>query len=408
MSLIRVLRRHTIFSSLHHRDYRWFWLGRVLSSGTMQMGGVAQGWLVYHLTGSGFALGWVSAGWSISTLLLSLFGGTISDRVEKRDLLIYMRLGQLLNTLVLTVLIMTDLVQVWHMAVGSLITGIFFSFMMPAQNALVSELVNRETLLNAISLNSIGMGLMGIVAAWLAGWAIDALGVGSVYIVLTLSYAGIILTLFQLPRTQGATSSRDSVWKELKAGVGYLRVRPIIVPLLGLVFARGLLAMPYRTMMPKFAQDVMGMGASGLGWLTAASGAGSLIASLALASLGDYRGKGKLLLISGIVMGISIIAFANTLSLPWVLLLLALVGGTGISCMVNNQMILQLSCDDEYRGRVMSMYMMMFGVTQLANMPIGALADSMGVQWVLTLAGGLFAATFVALLLFARRIRRLE
>ena len=408
MSLIRVLRRHTIFSSLHHRDYRWFWLGRVLSSGTMQMGGVAQGWLVYHLTGSGFALGWVSAGWSSSTLLLSLFGGTISDRVEKRDLLIYMRLGQLLNTLVLTVLIMTDLVQVWHMAVSSLITGVFFSFMMPAQNALVSELVNRETLLNAISLNSIGMGLMGIVAAWLAGWAIDSLGVGSVYIVMALSYAGIIFTLFQLPRTQGATSRQDSVWKELKAGVGYLRICPIVIPLLALVFARGLFAMPYRTMMPKFAKDVMGMGASGLGWLTAASGAGSLIASLALASLGDYRGKGKLLLLSGIVMGLAILAFANTLSLPWVLLLLALVGGTGTSCMVTNQTLLQLSCDDEYRGRVMSMYMMMFGVTQLSNMPVGALADSMGVQWVLTLEGGLFAATFVAILLFARRIRRLE
>lgn len=396
-----------MFASLRQPSFRWLWFSLILGSGTMQMEGVASGWLVYELTGSGFALGWVSAGWSVSTLTLSLFGGALSDRLEKRDMIAMMRFGQMLNTVLIIVLVLGGWIQVWHLAVCSLLSGVFFAFMMPAQNALVAELIDRQTLLNAVSLNSVGMGLMGIATAALAGYAIDAWGIGAVYAIVALFYAAMVVLLLKLPRSSNGRPAASSVVADMRAGLSYLRTCPIIYPLLGMVLLRGLLAMPYRTMMPKYAADVMGFGAEGLGWLTAARGAGSLVSALVLASLGDFRRKGKLLLMAAAAMGVSIVVWANVPVYAIVLLFLAITDGLGNTCMVTNQTLLQMSCADAYRGRVMSLYMMMFGVTQLAGMPIGALADAMGIQWVLTLQGLLLTASFAAVFLFMPRLRRL-
>ena len=175
-----------------------------------------------------------------------------------------------------------------------------------------------------------------------------------------------------------------------------------------LVFVRGFLGMPYRTMMPKYAQDVMGLDATGLGILLSAPGVGSLISSLVMASLGDFKGKGRLLLISGIVMGVGLVAFGSTQSFTLVLVLLAIVGAASNVCMVTNRALLQLNCDPPYLGRLMSAYMMMFGLTQLGTMPAGAIADTLGVPLVITVQGALFAAVFVAVLALGRKIRTLE
>ena len=407
MSLKSLLRSQPMLAALKHKPFRWFFMGRILSSGCMQMGGVAQGWLVYELTGSGFALGWVGSGWAIATLVLSLFGGTLSDRSEKRRILIWMRGLQIAISVVQVVLIMTDAIQVWHLAAASLTSGICFSFMMPAQNALLYELVDRETLLNAVSLSSVGMGLMGIVAAWAAGFAIDALGIDAAYVFMTLLHLGVLLTLFGLPKSYSQGKARHSAWSDLVAGVRYLRIEPLLIPLVLLVFVRGALGMPYRSMMPKFAQDVMGYSAEGLGGLTSAVSVGGLVTSLALASLGDYRRKGRLLLLGGITMGLAIVAFANWPREGVVHAFLVIVGVAGTNCMVLNQTLLQEASADEYRGRVMSMYMMAFGLAQLCTMPIGALADLLGVQTVLSVAGLAMAAIFGWVLLRKRNVRQL-
>jgi MFS family permease len=181
-----------------------------------------------------------------------------------------------------------------------------------------------------------------------------------------------------------------------------------MIPLLGLVFARGLLAMPYRTLMPKYAQDVMGLDATGLGVLVAAPGVGSLISSLALASLGNWRGKGKLMLVSGVILGLALFGFASSQSFTLVLVLLAVVGATGNICMVTNRTLLQVGCEAPYLGRVMSAYMMMFGLTQLGTMPIGAWADWMGVPRVIAVLGAASTVTFVLVWVFLPRIRRLD
>ena len=408
MLKVRRWRWNTIFSSLENRYFRWLWLGRLASSATFQMGAVAQGWLVYRLTGSALALGWVGAGWSISALILSLYGGALCNRVEKRDLLLWTRGAMVLNSLVLAVLATMGMIQVWHLAASSLFSGVIFAFMMPAQQAILAELVEKGTLLNAVSLQSLGMGLMGIFAASLAGVVIEATGVDGVYYGMALLYLLALFALTKLPKTGSSKAGALSIWSNLREGVRYIRFEPVLVAPLALALARVLLAMPYRTLMPKYAKDVLGFDATGLGILAAAPGLGSLISSLVLASLGDFRGKGKLLLIAGMVMGGSLIAFVNTGYLPLVLLSLALLGAISNACMVASQTLLQVNCADGFRGRVMSVYMMMWGLTPLGTIPAGALSDRFGVPPVITVQGMLFAAIFAAVFLFKPKIRRME
>ena len=153
--------------------------------------------------------------------------------------------------------------------------------------------------------------------------------------------------------------------------------------------------MPYQTLMPKYAQDVMQLDASGLGILVAAPGVGSLISSLVMASMGDFQGKGKLLLGSGVLLGVGLVLFSNTQIFILVLIFLAIVGATSNICMVTNQMLLQVNCESAYLGRLMSAYMMMFGLTQLGAIPIGAFADRFGVPEVLSILGALYVLAII-------------
>lgn len=400
--------RWTTFDALRDRNFRWLWVGRLASSATFQMGSIAQGWLVYQLTGSAFALGWVGSGWSVSTLLLSLYGGAVADRLEKRDLLIWARLGMILNTLAIALLISAGAIQIWHLVVNSLVSGVLFSFMMPAGQALVSELVDRDALLNAVSLNSVGMGLMGIFSASLAGYLVEAVGVQGAYYAMASFYLLAVFSLTKLPRTGRGERSCASVWADLWEGVRYIYSHSALLALLGLVLVRVVFGMPYRTFMPKFAQDVMKMDASGLGLLMAAPGVGALISSLVTASLGDFQGKGKLLLASGVIMGGSLFLFVNIPSLAAILLFLGLVGAASNACMVANNTLLQANSHSRLRGRVMSVYMMMWGLMPLGALPAGAIADWMGVSFVISLEGGLLALIFLGLGLLWPRMRRLE
>jgi MFS family permease len=408
MTAREALQRLSTFEALRNRPFRWLWLGRLASSATFQMGSVAQGWLVYQLTGSAFALGWVSSGWSIANTLLSPWAGVLCDRVEKRTLLLWMRIAFVLLSLGLALLIASGAIQVWHVALYSLLRGILFAVLMPAQNAYLADLVDRSALMNAVSLNSIGMGLTGIFAASLAGWLIEIAGVQAVFYCIALLYGWDLFTLFKLPMTGHSDPQGRSVWADLREGVRYLGVCPVLIPLLGLVFARGLLAMPYTTFMPVYAEEVMGLDARGLGFLVSAPSVGSLASALVLASMGNFRGKGRILLVGGIVLGIMLVLFAGMQSFAMALVVLVLVGAASNVCMVVNQALLQMTCETAFRGRVMSMYMLTFGLTQLGTMPFGAVADAIGVSWVLGLGGGLFALAVLSVYAFVPMVRRLE
>jgi MFS family permease len=396
------------FDSLHLRDFRWFWLARLAASASMEMGSVAQGWLVYELTGSALALGWVSSARSIARLILSLYGGTLADRFSRRQVLFWARAAMLVNVLAIAVLILTGAIRVWHLVLYSFLSGVISSLMMPAQKALLAQLVGRRNLLNAVSLTSVGMGLMGIVGASLAGFVIASAGAEGVYFGIAALYVGALFALSRLPSGDGINVSQRSMWADLRDGVHYLQCTPIILPLLGIAVVRVLFGWSYRTLMPVYADQVLQLDARGLGILSAAPSVGSLLGSLALASLGDFRGKGRVLLLAGMVMGVALVGFSNTQYVWLALLFLVIVGAMRNATIITNQTMIQAACTDEYRGRIMSMYMMTIGLLPLGTIPAGAMADAWGVPVALMVQGGVMAAIFAVLWLSRSRVRELS
>jgi MFS family permease len=405
---VRTWRWNATFDALRQRDFRWLWLSNLANSATFQMGTVAQGWLVYELTGSALALGWVSSGWSISTLFLSLYGGVIADRMEKRRLILIMRMAMVLNMSWLAVVINLGVVRLWHLMASSLLSGVLMSFMMPAQITLVSDLVDRDTLLNAMSLSAIAMGLMGIVAASVAGVLIQNIGISGVYWGIVALHLLSFGAISQLPRRTAVNAVHGSIRRELRQGIGYLRTQPVLIALLGLGVSRIVLGLPYTTFMPKYASEVLHMDASGLGILTGTPGIGGMISALVLASLGNLRGKGRLMLGAGMILGVTLCLFAQVRWLPAVLVSLALAGAMGNLCMVAIETLFQSVPADEYRARMMSIYMMCWGLGPVGTIPSGALADHIGVPAVVTMQGALLTLIYLVFALRRTGVRALE
>ena len=404
----KALRDHKSFETLHNRDFRWFWLGRLASAATMEMGSVAQGWLAYEITGSALALGWVSAARSAARLGLSLYAGALADRLEKRTLLLLTRGLMALNAIGLSILILTGAVRIWHLVAYSFLSGTISSFMMPAQQAILTDLVGRRGLMNALSLTSVGRGLIGIFAASAAGYAVAFFGAGSVYVAVAALYVGAVFAIAKLPiGGQIISHDKTSVWSDLRDGVQHARASPLIPWLLAIVLARVVLGWSYRTLMPVYAKDVLQFDARGLGILTAAPAVGSLISSFMLASLGNSQRKGRILMANGVIMGVALVAFGSLTRLPLILLVLGILGAARNATMVTNNTLIQVACAPEYRGRIMAMYMMAMGLMPLGTIPSAALADLWGVPVVLVLQGALLIAIFGSLWVFKPHIRRL-
>jgi MFS family permease len=394
------------FDALQNRHYRIYWFHRLGCEGAMNLTSVAQGWLVYQLTGSALALGWVGAGRAVATLLVSPWGGVISDRYDKRSVLVWTRIGMALVGLGIAVLVSTGRVQVWHLAAGTLLNGVLSALMMGAQQSIVSDLVEGKTLMNAVSMNAVGLGITGMVFPSLSGVLVDTIGVGGVYYIGVGIYLATVVALMMLPAVPADTAYREPPLRALAEGVRYTARDVVLQTMIIVAFARFLLSMSYATYMPKFASEVLGYEAAGLGLLLSAPGVGALIASLSMAALRDFRHKGSLLLWTGIIMGGLLVGFGLARS-PWlVFLLLILLGACGNILRVANQALLQGCCEGRYRGRVMSLYGMSMGSGPLLGIPMGALADLHGVPLVVGIQGVLLALVFGALAIFRPTVRR--
>ncbi len=406
MSLAHSTLIRTTFSSLYFRDYRWFWYHRLATEGAMYLDAVAQGWLVYQMTGSALALGWVGSGRAVASLLVSPWGGVISDRMDKRSLLVWTRVGMGLCALSVAVLASLGLVRVWHLALSTLLNGVLSALMMGAQQSIVSDLVDESTVMNAVSMNAVCLGVTGLAFPVLAGYMIEGIGVAGVYLVEAAVYGVAVLALLKIPRGSPEATYHENPARALAAGLRYTARDTVLMSMIVISMARFLLSMGYSTYMPKFADEVLHFDAAGLGMLLAAPGLGALVASLAMASLRDYRHKGSLLLVAGLAMGGLLMLFAVAQSAGAVFAILVALGACGNILRVTNQTILQTGCEARFRGRVMSLYGMTMGTGPLLSVPMGALADTYGVPAVLALQGALLALVFGAITVFQPAVRR--
>ena len=396
------------FDALKNEHYRYYWWGRLCSSASINMLTVGQGWLVYEMTGSALALSWVTSARNIIMFFLSFYGGVISDRFPKRHVIVITRAGSALSAAAIALLITLGRIELWHLVGLSIASGLLGSFMMPAEQSIVAELVDRKTLLNAVSLNAIGMGITGLVSAALAGVIVDTIGVQGVFWIMAGLYVAAVMFHSHLPVVWPTHKSSRSVWGDIADGARYVWGQRILLGLLAICLGRVLFAMPYTTLLPKFTAETLGLSATGLGLLVAAPSLGGIISSLSLASLKGFHGKGLALLSSALVTGLLLLVTMHVTWLPALMLMLVLVGVGSNTCFVCNNTLLQGCSDPRYQGRVMAVYMMMWGLTFLGTIPAGWLADHIGVPWTVTIQGVGLGLTAIAVALWQPGLKRLE
>jgi len=365
--------------ALRHRNYRLFFLGQLISLTGTWMQTVAQGWLVLRLTGSPLLLGLVAAASSLPVLLLSLPAGALADRVPKRRILLITQSVAMALAAILAWLTLGELVQVWHVMLLALMLGVVNAFDAPARQAFTVEMVGREDLLNAIALNSSVFNGARTVGPAVAGVVVALIGEGPAFLFNAASFVAVIagLLMMRLPPFSAPAGGRGG--QQLREGLGYIAREPRVRALLIQVGAVSLFGYVYIPLLPYFARDVLGMGASGLGWLSASSGLGALSASLMLARLGEGVRRGRLLGAAVLIFPVCMIAFTASRTLPLAMLTLGLAGWAGVTSMALSNTLIQLIVPDNLRGRVMSVFTLcLMGLSPMGGMVAGAIAEAIG------------------------------
>jgi predicted MFS family arabinose efflux permease len=362
-----VIRR--VFKAFQYRDFRLMWIGACTSSIGTWMQIVAQGWLIYRLSHSAFLLALDQFLGGIPIFLFSLIGGVIADRVERRRILLASQYVQMASAGLLTILVATGVVHVWHILCLSFISGFAQAFGGPAYQALIPTLVEKEDMPNAIALNSIQFNVAVMVGPMLAGQALARLGEKWCFGLNALSFLAPILSLSIITTRFLPQKTTESILTSLKQGIKFAREQSSMEALIVLAFCMTGLSMPMRTYIPVFVKDIFHRGPETYGNLLALMGLGSIIGSLTIAWLGNISRKGRIALGALICLGLGISGFALSRSLPLSRVMLVLVGASMMAVFATVNSLVQLITTNEMRGRVMSVYNFAFR----GGMPMGNL-----------------------------------
>jgi MFS family permease len=396
------------FSSLGNRDYLFLWLGMMSLMAGIQMQMIARGYLVYEITSRPFLLGVVNAGSAIPILTLSLFGGAIADRMDRKRIIQAGQLGSMSITLAISIAIATGTVTWVHLLTSSMLQGALWSFMMPARQAIIPQIVGQENLTNGLALNAAGMSAMTLLSPAVAGTLYATFGPQGVYYVITaLGFLAIVFTTMIRYDGQGPAESSKDMIGDIKEGLSYISGNSMVLLLLLMGMATALLAMPFRFLMPVFVVEIYSRGPEALGLLVSLMGLGSLAGAMAIASMGKWK-RGLLLILGSFASGIGLLmiaAFPYYLAAAGIMLLLGL--GDAARRTLNQTLIMEI-VDDRYRGRVMSVFMMNFGLMPLGVLPAGYAIEHMGGQATVAILGAGVIVVAAAILLTQKKLREFE
>ncbi len=400
-----------IFTALRYPNYRRWFIGQALSLMGTWMQGVAQGWLVYALTGSKLALGLIAFAGSIPTLFLMLPAGVVADRVSRRKLMMVTQTSMMLFAFAIAGLAAANVLQVWHIAVLAFLGGVANSFDAPARLALAVEMVeDRRDLQNAIALNSTMFNLARIVGPAIGGVVLAGLGAAWCFALNGLSFVAVLVALFGMRLNDTVRPvSKEPMGQQIKIGLRYVWNHTAVRTLMFLVGMTSLFGFSYSVLMPAYAVDVLKVGEAGLGGLNAAVGIGALAGSLVVASLTRSRRKGVQLTIGSLLFPAAVIVFATSRSFPVSLALLAVIGFAFISQNATSNTLIQAIVPDELRGRVMSVYsFMFFGAMPFGSLLVGALAQALGPTTAVIICAVITLAAALRVFLGVPDVRRLE
>ncbi len=396
-----------MFRSLRHRDFALFWTGNFLSNIGTWMQNLALGWLILIMTNSPFLLGLNGFLSSAPSLFFSLPGGAIADRLNRRKLMIYTQTAMMFLALGLAVLTSLGVVKIGEILLISFLTGLASALNNPAYQALVSDLVEREDLLNAVALNSAQFNMSRAIGPTLAGLSLGAVGAAGCFYLNSVSFLALIIALLMITVPSHPVREGPTVWGAMMDGVRFVGRHRLVIVLLSVPSFLTLLGLPFVVLMPVFARDLLKVGASGLGYLMAGAGLGAVMAALTIAAQDSAEHQGRRILASAALFSLALIMLGQAHSFWWAFSLLLVLGATMVGALALTNSTLQVISPPELRGRIMSMYnLAVLGLAPLGSLQAGIIAEKLGARFALTLGGAICLIYFLLLLIFLPRLRR--
>jgi MFS family permease len=381
------------------------------SSMNMQM--LARNLLVYRINPSGAILGVLALANAIPMIIFTLPGGVLADRFQKKHIIQVCQIISILVSIATTVILMVGYLSPehpeswWVLVVSGALQGAVMGFMMPARSAIISEIVPPEHLMNAISLNNLGMNVFRVLSPALAGFLVDVFDFWVVYAIMTVMIImSWVFILFVPPTSHRVTESRNSL-QDVIEGWRYIRGEKTILVVLIFTACAMILGAPYSQLLPMFTEDILKVSATSMGVLIAVSGLGAIVGSLILASLTN-RKRGMVLFGSVLLMGVALIGFAFSSWWYLSLFLIIFIGmGSTVQMALGNSLI-QYYTDASYRGRVMSFFMMGFGFSSLGAFFAGLLSEGVGAPISVGSLAILLVVITLIMMVTSKRVRKLD
>lgn len=397
-----------MLSALRYPQYRRFWFGNLAAVSGQQMMWIAQGWLVYQMTGSALYLGYAGLATAAPAILLNLVGGVLADRLDQRRVIFVTQVLTGISILVLATLTALDLVRVWHVLAIAFVSGATQAFNNPARQSILPQLIERREMMNAISLNSIIWQGTRIVAPAVGGVLVATAGEAVTFFLAAIGALALGFIALTLKVEQPQRHARETMLKDLGEGVSFIRENFLFAFLIGMSFFNSFFGMAVQQLMPAFARDVLEVGPSGLGFLMSVSGIGSVLSLLALGYLRDYEKTGILLIGGATAYGGLLILFALSTFYPLSLVIMFFTGAFSSVYMITLQTTLQLRVPDELRGRVMGIFGMTHNIGPLGAIQAGLIADSFGAAAAVAVSGGAIMSFALGVALARSEVRQLQ
>ncbi|MSQ14476.1 MAG: MFS transporter [Dehalococcoidia bacterium] len=401
------------FSSLKNPVFRLYFgsMAGWMAAANSKM--VARSLLIYLVSGSATVLGLMALANSIPMFFFSLYGGVLADRAQKKHVLLVGILSSFVIAVATGLCITFGFLgpehpdSWWILIVAALAEGTVMGLMLPSRQAVIGEIVGQEQLMNAVALGTLEMNLNRMLMPALGGFFIDAFGFDKIYYLMAGMYLVSAMFMVMMPRTSTIAIKGRGTWGEMKDGFSYVRTQPTIMAVLIITFFIVLLSTPYMSLLPIFTKDILNVGAGGFGTLVSVSGIGALLGSLVMASLPN-KWRGALLILGSVLLGVALTAFSFSTAWRFSLFMMLFVGLGQSMRMTLGNTLLQYYVTNEYRGRVMSLYMMEFGLTSLGTFFAAVFADVIGVQWSVGGLAMLLVVISVLTFFFVPRLRKLD
>ena len=398
--------------AFNYSQFRIFWLASLLSIVGFFTSIIARGWLALDMTDSAFMVTAVNGIGMLPMLIFSAFGGVIADRMSRKVILISSDLFNLLMLLILSVLVITDTLQLWQLFLLTLFHGVGFAMGTPARAAVVGNILNPTDLPSGVAIFSTIFSLAQLVGPAAAGYLINGFGMGFPFVlsVALLFPAIALLTRLRIQGQEiaGGSQVRVSVLKSIVEGMSYVRSNGLLTGIMLLGFAATVFAMPYQAMLPVFARDILDVGSKGLGVMGGLAGAGAILGSLAVALFTSPRQLRYSMFLGSIGMSTTIVLFSLSTLYPISLILLFLVGLFLQVFMTSNFTVVQIGTPDHIRGRILSLRMIVMGMGPLGMLGLGVLAEAYGASIATAAMGSIALVMSAVIFILIPALRQLD